>query len=198
MKYVLPPNILLSLYNSLILPHINYCLLSWGQKHDAILLLQKRAMRSIFSAEYHCHTEPLFKICKSLRVEEIYKTRLFVFYHKLVHNELPAYFSSFKPSHSLGNERYQFRAPKYETPIHEHEFIKSTCRYQLTTVLNHTIIPEISSRTNEERYISNIILNTSTMSLNNFRTMIKTHLLSRYSYICSIPNCYTCERYTVA
>jgi len=90
MKYVLPPNILLSLYNSLILPHINYCLLSWGQKHDAILLLQKRAMRSIFSAEYHSHTEPLFKICKSLRVEEIYKTRLLVFYHKLVHNELPA------------------------------------------------------------------------------------------------------------
>ena len=47
LKYIFPKNILLSLYNTLILPHINYCLLSWGKQNNDILPLQKRAMRSI-------------------------------------------------------------------------------------------------------------------------------------------------------
>ena len=41
MQNILPAKILLSLYNTLILPHINYCILSWGKENDDILLLQK-------------------------------------------------------------------------------------------------------------------------------------------------------------
>ena len=41
MQNILPSKILLSLYNTLILPHINYCILSWDKENDAILLLQK-------------------------------------------------------------------------------------------------------------------------------------------------------------
>ena len=40
MQNILPSKILLSLYNTLILPHINYCILSWGKENDAIPLLQ--------------------------------------------------------------------------------------------------------------------------------------------------------------
>ena len=76
MKYIFPTHILLSLYNSLILPHINYCLLSWGKNSDAILLLQKRAMRSIFCTSYRAHTEPLFIISNSLKITEIYKSKI--------------------------------------------------------------------------------------------------------------------------
>ena len=50
MQNILPAKILLSLYNMLILPHINYCILSLGIENDAILLLQKRAVRAIASA----------------------------------------------------------------------------------------------------------------------------------------------------
>ena len=31
LKYQLPQTTLLTIYNSLILPHLNYCLLAWGQ-----------------------------------------------------------------------------------------------------------------------------------------------------------------------
>ena len=30
LQFIFPKEILLSIYNALILPHINYCLLSWG------------------------------------------------------------------------------------------------------------------------------------------------------------------------
>ena len=40
-KTILPQNILKILYNSLILPHLQYCILSWGFKSDRIFKLQK-------------------------------------------------------------------------------------------------------------------------------------------------------------
>ena len=55
MQNILRSKIFLSLYDTLILPHINYCILSWGKEkswgkeNDAILLLQKRAVRAIAS-----------------------------------------------------------------------------------------------------------------------------------------------------
>ena len=37
----------LLLYNTFLLPHINYCILSWGNKCDRITKIQKRAIRLI-------------------------------------------------------------------------------------------------------------------------------------------------------
>ena len=67
---IFPKTILLSIYNALILPHINYCLLSWGSGIEAkgIFLQQKRAIRAISSAGYKAHTEPLFKIYNILKI----------------------------------------------------------------------------------------------------------------------------------
>ena len=97
MESIFPFNIVLSLYNTLILPHINYYLLSLGDNCESILLLQKRALRAVFSAGFNAHTEPLFKICKLMKVEDIYKTRVFSFYHNLKQNKLPEYFINFNP-----------------------------------------------------------------------------------------------------
>ena len=59
MQNILPKIFLFSLYNTLILPHIYYCILSWGKESDSILLLQKRAIRAIASTGYSAHSEPL-------------------------------------------------------------------------------------------------------------------------------------------
>ena len=47
MQNELYSKILLSSYSTLIFPHINHCILSMGKENDAILLLQKRAVRAI-------------------------------------------------------------------------------------------------------------------------------------------------------
>ena len=85
LQLIFPRTILLSIYNALILPHINYCLLSWGSGTAAkgIFLQQKRAIRAISSAGYKAHTEPLFKIYKILKLEDVYNYRLLVFYYNL-------------------------------------------------------------------------------------------------------------------
>ena len=38
-KMIFPQEILLSIYNTLILPHLNYCILSWGKYCESVTLL---------------------------------------------------------------------------------------------------------------------------------------------------------------
>ena len=47
LKYVLPLGIQIMLYNSLILPHIKYCIMAWGYKGIRLLKIQKQAVRII-------------------------------------------------------------------------------------------------------------------------------------------------------
>ena len=56
------PYYVISLYNTLIFPHINYCLRSWGSSNaaESIFLQQKKVIRAISSASHNAHTEPLF------------------------------------------------------------------------------------------------------------------------------------------
>ena len=44
-KKELPVNALLNIYNTLILPHLNYGLMVWGWKSNRLITLQKRAVR---------------------------------------------------------------------------------------------------------------------------------------------------------
>ena len=48
LKFILPQNILFYIYNSLIMPHINYCILLWGHANKRIFKLQKKAVRIIY------------------------------------------------------------------------------------------------------------------------------------------------------
>ena len=50
MKMILPQEILLSIYNTLILPHLNYCILSWGKYCEQITLTKTGYARSLL---YH-------------------------------------------------------------------------------------------------------------------------------------------------
>ena len=114
MQNILPSKILLSLYNTLILPHINYCILSWGKEKDAILLLQKRAVRAIASARYRSHSEPLFKFYNLLKVNDIYTKRLLVFYYNVINKIIS---SNFIPEFSEANNFYPIRNPQKQIPI---------------------------------------------------------------------------------
>ena len=86
-KIVFPKTILLTIYNALILSHINCCLLSWGSANadKTIFTIQKGA---ISSAGYNAHTEPLFKLYNVLKVDDIYNYRLLVLYYNLKHKNV--------------------------------------------------------------------------------------------------------------
>ena len=42
LKHLIPQKTLLTIYNSLILPHINYCILAWGHDSNRSLKLPKK------------------------------------------------------------------------------------------------------------------------------------------------------------
>ena len=61
------------LYNSLIVPYINYCIMVWGFQTNRIIKLQKKALRIITLRNYSSHTEPLHKKLGMLKVDDILK-----------------------------------------------------------------------------------------------------------------------------
>ena len=71
LKHHIPLNILLTIYNTLILPHINYGILSWGFKSDRNLKLQKKAVRIITLSKFNAHSEPIFKRLNVLKVDSL-------------------------------------------------------------------------------------------------------------------------------
>ena len=96
LKHFLSERSLLILYNSLILSHIIYCNIVWGNcsttKINSLLLLQKRAIRIITNSNYLSHTEPLFHRLKSLRIQDIHTLQTGIFMYKYTYNQLPSLF----------------------------------------------------------------------------------------------------------
>ena len=96
LKPILPQSIKIMLYNALLLPHINYCLVTWGNQCKRINILQKRAIRLITLSKYNSHTAPLFKKLKLLTITDMLALQELKFYYKFTHNELPAYFQNWQ------------------------------------------------------------------------------------------------------
>ena len=71
LKRFIPRNILLSLYNALIQPYLNYGILLWGSKTSRIFKIQKQAVRAITGSKYNAHTDPLFKSLNLLKIRNI-------------------------------------------------------------------------------------------------------------------------------
>ena len=74
LKHIYPQEVLLTLYNTLILPHLNYCILVWGSKiytDHRLHLLQKNIVRTITNQDYIAHAEPLCKRLNILKVTDM-------------------------------------------------------------------------------------------------------------------------------
>ena len=93
LKYKLPRQCLLSLYYSLIYPHLNYCIVMWGSAAKSVLsklvVLQKRAVRLIENAPYLSHSDPIFKKLSILKLNSIYKLSCLLFMYKIKNNQIP-------------------------------------------------------------------------------------------------------------
>ena len=149
---------------------------------------KKRAIRAISSAGYKAHTEPLFKIYKILKLEDVYNYRLLVFYYNLKNNKVPYYLTSFLSTTSIARERYLIRNPRLQPPIYSHEYISKTCKYRLPVLLN-----SINNNSVISAKLNEAIANVENISLLKFKSVIKSCMIDVYSYYCNIPNSYICQ-----
>ena len=128
------------------------------------------------------HTEPLFKFYNILKVDDIFTYKLLTFYWKAKQAQLPKYLSKFLPELSEGANKYAIRHPRLQPPVHKHEYIKGTCRYQLAMLLN-----EISVSDNSLGQLKIATTNVQIMTLFGLKRIVKSCLVQNYSYYCAIP-----------
>ena len=91
LKDIYSKNSLLTLYNSLVVPHLNYCILTWVSKivnGHKIHILQNKVLRIITDSDYIAHSDPICKECCLLKVTDMYQLTIWKFYFKLMNNLL--------------------------------------------------------------------------------------------------------------
>ena len=121
-KMVFTQQVLRILYNSLILPHLQYCILSWGFKSDRLFKLQKIAVQIITWSKYNAHTEPLLNTLNVFKLEDIMKIKSLKLYYRYKRNELPKYFDSMitesndNHSHDTRHKSLLYQLPTKTSP----------------------------------------------------------------------------------
>ena len=128
LKSVYPLSVLLTLYNTLVLPCFNYGILTWGSiiKEDHHLhKLQKKAVRIITQSDYIAHTEPLCKQNRLIKLPNMFSLAVWKFYYKLMNNQLPIYFSVMKPVLPQICSRYEVRNPVFHLPDIRHSLLNN-------------------------------------------------------------------------
>ena len=180
LKYVLPQIALILLYYSLLLPHINYCILAWATNTKRVFKIQKRAVRIITRSHYLSHTDPIFLHLKLLKVIDLYKLFQLKFYFNLTNQLLPQYFYSFdfKRNHDIHLHNTRQRHNLHITRV-KHEFAKRCIRYQLPSEINLT--PTV------------ITDKINTHSFSGFSNYAKTYMISKYPANCTLSNCFVCN-----
>ena len=125
LKLLFPQEIKCLLYNSLIVPHINYCITAWGFHRNRITIIQKKAIRIITASSYISHTEPLFKQLNLLKVEDILTLQELKFYFKYNQGILPKYSQNwnFIPNSKIHNHNTR-KITTLHTFKTKHEFAK--------------------------------------------------------------------------
>ena len=185
LRDIYPRAVLQNLYNALILPQFNYCILCWGSvisENHSLHILQKKALRLITNSSYISHTEPLCKELRVLKVFDMFYVAVWKFYYKLMHIDLPLYFSAMKPTLPTVCRRYEIRTPMFHLPMIRHTFAEHSIRFCLINLLNK-----------DTRYTS-IMERMDTDPYHSFKFYMKGQVLELYQKECIIVNCYVCRR----
>ena len=180
LKRFLPSEILKMIYNALIVPHLNFGLLLWGNNIKRVFRLQKMALRAITTSKYNAHTSPLFIKLKLLKIHDMYKLNMLKFYFKYKKDKLPKYFNgmfdNIYPTHIYDTRQKD----KPIEPRWELLAAKRSIRYALPLALSITPV--------------SIIDKIKEVSLQTFSRHIKQIYIDLYDPLCHISDCYICNR----
>ena len=150
----LPENTLKMLYNSLVLPHIQYGLEVWYSCSDKnqkrIFTLQKKCIRAIKGLRFRDHTNDHFKSLKLLKLEDLYKINLLIHIH--LRNDLFL--------HSDQHHHYTRNRNNIVTPFFSHAKCQKTWLYKATSFWNDlpNSIKEINSSNKFKKTIKNYFI----------------------------------------
>ena len=129
----------------------------------------------------HDHTDPLFSKLKLLKLADIFNLQQLKFYYKYIKGDLPEYFKSLN---FVPNSNYHNYDTRHRNQLHigitKKAFTKKCIRHSIPALINKTP--------------SSITEKLSSHSLNGFSHYVKNYYISEYNIVCSIDNCYICNR----
>ena len=162
---IVPTHILLNLYFTMILPHVMYCNIVWGNCAQYLLnrihILQKRAIRIITKSKPYSHSDPLFKKMKLLTIYDIHKFITCTFMYQYINNTLPKFLENgFVKKKCMYNIRQN---NNLYVPNYKYNVSRCTIKYSGPIMWNN---------------LSNTIK--CTKSLPFFKRTYKNHLLKLY------------------
>ena len=179
LKNIIPISVLWTLYNTLILPHFHYCILSWGFRMGRLKLLQKRAVRVMSGSRYNAHTDPLFKKLHLVKLSDLFTVNVYKIYYKLRHVSLPTYVANMFKDFSRNHEHETRQALILDEPNVNTSNGENCIRY---------LLPRIINKTNHT-----IVTMVDTYSYQGFVNFVKNDMIGHYNENCSISNCYICN-----
>ena len=187
LKYIYPQNVLITLYKSLFVPHINYGSLLWGHGGGggALDKIQKKAVRTITYSNYIAHSESLLKELNLLKVKDLFELKILKFLFKLYHNTLPPYFNYYRSYLEKIVTPYTLRPHPLPVPRVSHVFAEAGLLYKLVLTKNKLAASDevISFRIYDESY-----------SQIDFNQYVIKKMVDSYSYVCVLNHCHTCGR----
>ena len=137
-----------TLYNSTILPYLNYCTQVWGAAYKSslqrIFILQKRALRIISKSKVDVHTDPIFKVLKLLKCQDIYlfQLGLFMFSFKSSTINIPPKFDNVFLRNNQIHSYNTRKAHSFNLPLCRTNIRKFSIFYQGPNFFN-SLNPEI-------------------------------------------------------
>jgi hypothetical protein len=182
LKKQVPSEILLMIYHSTILPHLNYCITAWGNcKSKAwtrLETLHEKAVCLACKVKFNSHCAPIYKSQKILSLSHLFELNCCKMYARYLKGILPQYFN--EQLHPVSSTHSHFTRQQNDAHINR-------CRHPIQhQSFNH----KVSKAWNQ---LPILYKPTPTLSLNSISRKLKQYFISLYSETCSIVNCYICR-----
>ena len=131
-------------------------------------------MRIITVAPYNADAEPIFKSLNIVEKSDIFTLFQLKFYHTLINNKLPSYFTNVQFEQNQNIHHYYTKSSmNIHLPKINHSFATRCIRYSLPVILN-----------NSPTYIFNKL----------FSVCEEGFYQKLYIFVCTNANCYVCNQ----
>ena len=170
---------LFGLYNTMVLPHLQYCLINWGNfegdrnlwLRDKILTLQKRLVRIVCGVGRSSHTDPIFADLCTLRVDDLFTQSVRVHAYKIHRGIAPGGMAALFKKIDHGHGTRGARSNLFVSHSDSRSIKSIAPRYWNSLPLRLKQSPSIAS----------------------FKERSKLDLLAPYgSCVCSVHGCWSC------
>ena len=168
------------LYNTMVLPHLQYCLINWGNfkgdrnlgLRDRLITLQKCLVRIICGSDRLSHADPLFANLSTLKVDDLYAQSVRIFSYRLSRNLLPSSMVTLLEKNDHGHATRGARSSNFFVNRSDCRSIKSIApKYWNPLSLEMKQSPSIAS----------------------FKERSKGEFLAGYGlFVCSVRGCRSC------